>query len=450
MLGMQELIIAGVVLVVLVFAPILFAFTKAGFRHPLLTAIPVSIALFLVVALVAGSTGVNGLGILVIIAIAAIVYGLLAPDALSTQQKETVGHDTMPVSFHAESETSDAELSKHSPDSFKAPRKRSETPRVAAFFAFVGFLMLLGVLYLEIITPKRPGEYQFDVNNGGSVEWEELDITTLDAREQAIINSRKKYEDKSILDMYSIAFAKAQVMARRQQRSYAEQTPPEVVDPVQEMLSSLGARDKVIGIISKLTPKQREEVLRLAPGVAQQLGDDRGGAVARCFAAVSWGLTYRLVNPLMELFGIGGTPEDIGFIRQIDEMALQEFHPYRPGDPWYERIPLQAIEMLPLAFLIGALVFSAYHWKAQSATQSSTASTLQSTHSESSSSDDAELESLRKKNEELKRKVEARKLAEKQAEDKAALEAENARMMAELGEEMEVKSEATDLGKIRP
>jgi hypothetical protein len=216
------------------------------------------------------------------------------------------------------------------------------------------------------------------------------------------------------------------------------------------MLSSLGARDKVIGIISKLTPKQREEVLRLAPGVAQQLGDDRGGAVARCFAAVSWGLTYRLVNPLMELFGIGGTPEDIGFIRQIDEMALQEFHPYRPGDPWYERIPLQAIEMLPLAFLIGALVFSAYHWKAQSATQSSTASTLQSTHSESSSSDDAELESLRKKNEELKRKVEARKLAEKQAEDKAALEAENARMMAELGEEMEVKSEATYLGKIRP
>ena len=199
-----------------------------------------------------------------------------------------------------------------------------------------------------------------------------------------------------------------------------------------------------------MTPEQRQEALRVAPGIGQQMGDDRGGAVARCFAALSSGLTYRLMNPIIELFGIGGTPEDIGFIRQLDEMALQEFHPYRPGDPWYERIPLQAIEMLPLAFLIGALVFFAYHWKARSATQSSTASTLQSTHSESSSSDDAELESLRKKNEELKRKVEARKLAEKQAEDKAALEAENARMMAELGEEIEVKSEATDSGKIRP
>ena len=76
MLGTMELIIAGVVLVVLVFAPLLFAFARAGFRHPLLTAIPVSFAVFLVVALVAGSTGVNGLAILVYIAIAAIVYGL--------------------------------------------------------------------------------------------------------------------------------------------------------------------------------------------------------------------------------------------------------------------------------------------------------------------------------------------------------------------------------------
>ncbi len=74
-LGTQELIIAGIVLVVLVFAPFLFAFARAGFRHPLLTAIPVSIAVFLVVALAAGFTGVNALAILAIIAIAAIVYG---------------------------------------------------------------------------------------------------------------------------------------------------------------------------------------------------------------------------------------------------------------------------------------------------------------------------------------------------------------------------------------
>jgi hypothetical protein len=449
MLGMQELIIAGVVLVVLVFAPFLFAFTKAGFRHPFLTAIPVSIALFLVVALVAGSTGVNGLGILVIIAIAAIVYGLLAPDALSTQQKETVGRDTMPVSFHAESETSDAELSKHPSYSCKTPTNRSERPRVAAFFAIVGFLMLLGVLYLEIITPTRTGEYKVDGNNGGSGEWKELDITTLDPREQAIIDSRNKYEDKSFLDLFSLRLAEKQVEARRQQRAYAEQAPPEIVEPTKQMLASRGDRYKLLEILRKMTPEQRQEALRVAPGIGQQMGDDRGGAVARCFAALSSGLTYRLMNPIMELFGIGGTPKDIGFIRQLDEMALREFHPYRPGDPWYERIPLQAIEMLPLAFLIGATVLFAYRWKTRSAAQSSTAPTLLGTHSESSSSD-AELESLRKKNEELKRKVEAKKLAEKQAEDKAALEAENARMMAELGEEMEVKSEATDLGKKRP
>jgi hypothetical protein len=54
------------------------------------------------------------------------------------------------------------------------------------------------------------------------------------------------------------------------------------------------------------------------------------------------------------------------------------------------------------------------------------------------------------KNEALKRKVEAKKLAENRAKEIATLETENARMMAELGEEIEVKSEATDSGKIRP
>lgn len=108
-MGTQELIIAGVVLAVLVFAPLLFAFARAGFRHPLLAAILVSIAVFLVVAPVAGFTGVNALAILAILAIAAIVYGLLAPNALSTQQKETVGHDAVPMSFHPESETSEVD-----------------------------------------------------------------------------------------------------------------------------------------------------------------------------------------------------------------------------------------------------------------------------------------------------------------------------------------------------
>jgi hypothetical protein len=47
---------------------------------------------------------------------------------------------------------------------------------------------------------------------------------------------------------------------------------------------------------------------------------------------------------------------------------------------------------------------------------------------------DAEFEALKKKNEELKRKIEAKKLAEKRAKEKAALEAENARLLAELDE----------------
>lgn len=82
-------------------------------------------------------------------------------------------------------------------------------------------------------------------------------------------------------------------------------------------------------------------------------------------------------------------------------------------------------------------------------TQSSSAPTLPSKHLDNRSSD-AEFESLKKKNEELKRKVEAKKLAEKQAKDKAALEAENARLMAELGEGTEIHSAETASGRKRP
>jgi hypothetical protein len=86
-MGTQELIIAGVVLGVLVFAPLLFAFARAGFRHPLLTAIPVSIVVFLVVALVAGFIGGNALAGLILIAIAAIVYGLSRPVITASDKK---------------------------------------------------------------------------------------------------------------------------------------------------------------------------------------------------------------------------------------------------------------------------------------------------------------------------------------------------------------------------
>ena len=82
-------------------------------------------------------------------------------------------------------------------------------------------------------------------------------------------------------------------------------------------------------------------------------------------------------------------------------------------------------------------------------TQSSSAPTLPSKHLDNRSSD-AEFESLKKKNEELKRKVEAKKLAEKQAKDKAALEAENARLMTELGEGTEIHSAESASRRKRP
>jgi hypothetical protein len=77
-------------------------------------------------------------------------------------------------------------------------------------------------------------------------------------------------------------------------------------------------------------------------------------------------------------------------------------------------------------------------------TQSPSTPTLLSTYSDSSSSD-TELESLKRNNEELKRKVDAKNLAEKLVNDKAALEAENARLMAELGEGIEHSQQSCEV-----
>jgi len=450
MLGTMELIIAGVVLVVLVFAPFLFAFARAGFRHPLLMAIPVSIAVFLVVALVAGFTGVNALAILAIIAIAAIVFGFsqsvirtsenksdaasrkafsasneastwdeaqsadLSQDvsgqvtgrkhdtdieasssklaeakakeaeglakvglnianhheaehsnALSTQKRETDRHDAIPVSSRPKSRTSDTELSKRPSRPKKALAKRTETFEIVAFFAMVVSLMLLGVLFQGIITPTQTGKYQFDVNRGGSVEQEAQDSTKFDQRDKAILERNKISEGSDVLKLLGEVKGEMELGARRQQRAYAEQAPPEMVTPVKEMLGNLGNRRYVLEVLRKMTPEQRQEALRLAPGLAQQMGDDRIVGLARCVAAFSRGVTHGWVNPIMEFVGIGGTAKEIEFIGQLEEIAVQEFHPYRPGDPWHERLLLQAIEMLPWVFVIGALIFLGYRWKAR-------------------------------------------------------------------------------------
>jgi tetratricopeptide (TPR) repeat protein len=410
-LGTQELIIAGVVLVVLVFAPFLFAFARAGFRHPLLTAIPVSIAVFLVVALAAGFTGVNALAILAIIAIAAIVYGFSqsvirtsdnesnAPPrkAYSAANEASTLEEAQPTDLSEDvsgqvAEKASLEISlSPSTSGPSAPKplllpvsrlfargreaftKRPETLEIAAFFAMVGSLMLIGVIFQGIITPPQMGTLTERIKQAekDSVNKSKgLDI--VDEREKAIIDRHKTGARKESL-FQEIAHGEAdlEIDARRQQRAYAEKPPTTIaqitVDPTREMLLNLGDRRQVLGIIHKMTPEQRDEALKLATGIAQQFGDDRGGFIARCVAAFSRGVTHGWVNPIMELVGIGGTEKEIQFIRQLDEIAAQEFHPYRPGDQWFERMPLQAIEMLPRVFVIGGLIFIAYRWKARSA-----------------------------------------------------------------------------------
>lgn len=104
--GTQELIIAGVVIAVLLVSPLLFAFARAGFRHPLLKAIPVSIAVFLVVILFAGFTGGNALAILAIIAIAGVVYGFSRSVITSSDKKceETLTKASSTRSKHIETQ----------------------------------------------------------------------------------------------------------------------------------------------------------------------------------------------------------------------------------------------------------------------------------------------------------------------------------------------------------
>lgn len=396
-MGLQELFIAGGVLLVLVFAPFLFAFARAGFRHPLLTAIPVSIAVFLVVALAAGFTGVNALAILAIIAIAAIVYGF-SQSVIRTSDNKSNATSRKASSAANEASTLDeaqpTDLSEDvsgqvaekasveiplSPSTSgpsqtaavahrlfargrEACAKRPEILELAAFFAMVGSLMLIGVLFQGIITPTHMGKYSDLVGSLAEPPVEDTRAKKMhDDAMQAVAGGGRYSKMLAELNVED------QLANRADKRKAAEQASPEIAEPVREMLSNLGNRAKVLGVVRKLTPKQREEALRVAPGVGQQMGDDRVVVFARCVAAFSRGVTHWWVNPIMELVGIGGTEKEIQFIRKLDEIATQEFHPYRPGDPWSERVPLQAIEMLPWVFVIGGLIFIAYRWKARSA-----------------------------------------------------------------------------------
>lgn len=252
----------------------------------------------------------------------------------------------------------------------KAFTKRPETFELAALFGMVGLTMLIGVIFQGVITHTSKAEtlieriHRLDKHNA----WQKkAEAGQVDEREQAVIDRNASESSSSLLQKTARAMAKIEIDARRQQRAYADQASGEINAPVREMLSNLGDRRKVLGIMRQMSPKQLKEALQVSPGIGQQIGDDRVNIFARCVAAFSRGVTHGWVNPIMELVGIGGTEKEIQFIRQLDEIATQEFHPYRPGDPWFQRLPLQAIEMLPWVFVIGGVMFIAYRWKARSA-----------------------------------------------------------------------------------
>lgn len=184
-----------------------------------------------------------------------------------------------------------------------------------------------------------------------------------DEREQAIVD-RHTSEAPNIgfLQRGARGIAQMEIETRKQQRDYAEKaksTDATTVDLTKEMLKNLNNRSMVLDIYRQMSPAQRQEVLNLAPGLAQEIGDDRGGIPMRAFNAVTSGISD-VAQPIMELAGQvtgtdwGGTPEEIEFIRQLQGSASQEFAPARPGDPWYQKGPLQALQMTPwMATTIG-------------------------------------------------------------------------------------------------
>jgi hypothetical protein len=205
---------------------------------------------------------------------------------------------------------------------------------------------------LRLVGKIKQGSTGIDSGVAGNLAGSQGNLK-YDSREQAIIdrNIASSANDK----LAGEAAGDMEVQQRRQQRAYAEQAPPEVAAQVKELLSSSGDRNKVLDIVRNMTPEQREETLRLAPGIAQQLGDDRGGAIGRTLGALSLGVSKGVSQPLMELVGAGGTKEEIEYIRKLDALASQEFAPARPGDPWYEAGPLQAAQMAPwMATVVGA------------------------------------------------------------------------------------------------
>jgi len=124
------------------------------------------------------------------------------------------------------------------------------------------------------------------------------------------------------------------------------------IDATREIMEHLGDRRRVLKAWRGATPEQREEILATAPGMGEFLRERRPGPLVRTAEAfVTRGMAQDIAQPIMELARFGGTEEEIAAIRQLEGIASQQYAPATPDDPWYERGPLLATEMVPWAVL---------------------------------------------------------------------------------------------------
>lgn len=139
---------------------------------------------------------------------------------------------------------------------------------------------------------------------------------------------------------------------RKQQRDYAEKADPVMRKKTEDILKYITNSSNRFGAteaLNALPPEEQEEVMRLAPGVMQQLGDDRGNAAWRALNAAWKGINDIAVNPLAELTGLSGSPQDVERARYLEGLRQQEAAPTRGDDPWWVQGSLGAIEQAPYA-----------------------------------------------------------------------------------------------------
>jgi hypothetical protein len=128
---------------------------------------------------------------------------------------------------------------------------------------------------------------------------------------------------------------------------------PEEFEKTRAILSNLNDRSALLEIWRTASASEKQNILKIAPQVANTMRDERGGFLSRAGHAIQSGVA-NVSQPIMELIGTGGTDEEIEVVRHFEGLASQNFTPARPDDPWYERGPLQAIEMVPwMATVVG-------------------------------------------------------------------------------------------------